>query len=157
MDIGSIIEPNRVLGNVEARSKKHALDILSEMLAGAEEDLTQGEVFDSLINREKVGCTAMQGGIAIPHGCIEGLDRVIGAFVKLGHPVDYDTADGSPVDLVFAIILPKTNGEYHSSDLKEIASLLRDPELLNMLRAAKSSRALYDMLTHHRLAQPASA
>ena len=157
MEIDSIIEPSRVLGNVEARSKKHALDILSEMLAGAVEDLTQGRVFDSLISREKVGCTAMHGGIAIPHGCVDGLDRVIGAFVKLGHPVDYDTAEGSPVDLVFAIILPKTNGECHSSDLQDIARSLKDPELLNMLRSAKSSRALYDMLTHHRSAQPASA
>ena len=157
MEIDSIIEPNRVLGNVEARSKKHALDILSEMLAGAEEDLTQGKVFDSLISREKVGCTAMQGGIAIPHGCIEGLDRVIGAFVKLGHPVDYDTPDGSPVDLMFAIILPKTNGECHSVDLKDIAAALRNPDLLEMLRAAKSSRSLYDMLTHQRSSQTASA
>lgn len=157
MDIASIIEPSRVLRNVEARSKKHALDILSEMIAGADEELGQGEVFDSLICREKLGCTAMPGGVAIPHGCIDGLDRAIGAFVKLGEPVDYDTPDGGPVDLMFAIVLPKTDEEGNTSRLNEIARLFNDGDFLSMLRGAKSSRTLYDMITAHTTAQTASA
>lgn len=157
MNIASIIEPSRVLRNVEARSKKHALDILSEMIAGADEELGQGEVFDSLIYREKVGCTAMPGGVAIPHGCIDGLDRAIGAFVKLGEPVDYDTPDGGPVDLMFAIVLPKSDDDGNIVCLKEVAQLFNDADFLSMLRGAKSSRTLYDMITAHRTAQSASA
>jgi len=147
MDIASIIEPGRVLRNVEARSKKHALDILSEMIAGADDNLSQGQVFDSLISREKVGCTAMPGGIAIPHGCIDGLERIIGAFVKLGEPVDYDTPDGGPVDLMFAVIMPDTPGTDRKACLKDIAQMFNDRSFLAMLRRAKSSRTLYDMIT----------
>jgi len=157
MEIATIVEPSRVLRNVEARSKKHALDILSEMIAGADEDLGQGEVFDSLICREKVGCTAMPGGVAIPHGCIDGLDRAIGAFVKLGEPVDYDTPDGGPVDLMFAIVLPQADEEANADCLREIADLFRDPGFLSTLRDAKSSRTLYDMITTHRMAHSATA
>jgi len=157
MDIASIIEPSRVLRNVEARSKKHALDILSEMIAGADDELGQGKVFDSLICREKVGCTAMPGGVAIPHGCIDGLDHAIGAFVKLGEPVDYDTPDGGPVDLMFAVVLPKSDEDSNIACLKEIAELFRDEDFLSMLREAKSSRTLYDMITAHSTVQSASA
>ena len=157
MNLATIIEPSRVLRNVEARSKKHALDILSEMIAGADDDLGQGTVFDSLICREKVGCTAMPGGVAIPHGCIEGLDRAIGAFVKLGEAVDYDTPDGGPVDLMFAVVLPKSDMAENASCLKDIAGLFADEEFLGLLRAAKSSRTLYDMITAHGTARTASA
>jgi PTS system nitrogen regulatory IIA component len=157
MELESIIEPNRVLRNVEARSKKHALDILSEMLAGADAGLTQGQVFDSLIGREKLGCTAMDGGVAIPHGCVEGLDKVIGAFVKLGEPVDYDTPDGGPIDMMFAVILPRSDKENYSANLCEIAETFNDPAFLEQLREAKSSRSLYDMLAHHHSTQTATA
>jgi PTS system nitrogen regulatory IIA component len=157
MNIAAIIEPSRVLRNVEARSKKHALDILSEMIAGADDELCQSKVFDSLICREKVGCTAMPGGVAIPHGCIEGLDRAIGAFVKLGEAVDYDTPDGGPVDLMFAVVLPKSDQDNNITCLKEVAELFTDEDFLSMLREAKSSRTLYDMITAHRAAQSASA
>ncbi len=157
MEIETIIEPNRVLRNVEARSKKHALDILSEMIAGADEDLSQGKVFDSLICREKMGCTAMPGGVAIPHGCIDGLDRAIGAFVKLGEPVDYDTPDGGPVDLMFAIVLPQTDNDTNAECLREIADLFRNSGFLAKLREARSSRTLYDMITAHRMVQSATA
>lgn len=156
MELDSIIEPSRVLRNVEARSKKHALDILSEMLAGADEGLSQGKVFDSLIGREKLGCTAMEGGIAIPHGCIDGLDKIIGAFVKLGEPVDYDTPDGGPVDLMFAVILPRSGEKDYSGSLCEIADAFGDPGFLEVLREAKSSRSLYDMLTHRHTARTAT-
>jgi PTS system nitrogen regulatory IIA component len=157
MDIASIIEPSRVLRNVDARSKKHALDILSEMIAGADDKLAQGEVFDSLISREKVGCTALPGGVAIPHGCIDGLERIIGAFVKLAHPVDYDTPDGVPVDLMFAIVLPDIAGTERKACLKEAGQMFGDPAFQRMLRSAKSSRTLYDMITAHSAPQSASA
>lgn len=146
-DIGSLIEPSRVLCNVEARSKKHSLDILSELLATAVPELSQGTVFDSLIQREKVGSTALEGGIAIPHGCIEGIDRTYAGFVKLTEAVDYDTADGVPVDLLCGLLLPKGEGAECSHQLQEAAQLFREPGFLDMLRSATSSRSLYEMLT----------
>jgi PTS system nitrogen regulatory IIA component len=157
MDINALIEPGRVLCNVEARSKKHSLDILSELLAAGLEDVTHDEVFDCLIAREKVGSTALAGGVAIPHGCMEDVDSIRCAFLKLSEPVDYDTADGRPVDLVCGLILPKEETDQCSRQLAEVAELFEDRELLQLLRSAGSSRSLYDLLTEYPAAQTASA
>jgi PTS system nitrogen regulatory IIA component len=157
MDINACLEPGRVLCNVEARSKKHSLDILSELLAAGLEDVSHDEVFDSLIAREKVGSTALAGGVAIPHGCMADVDSVRCAFLKLSEPVDYDTADGRPVDLVCGLILPQDEADQCSQQLTEMAELFEDPELLQLLRAAASSRSLYDLLSQYPAARTASA
>ena len=157
MEISAFIVPERVLCNVEARSKKHALDIVSQLLSGADPQLSQGVVFDCMICREKLGCTAMDGGVAIPHGCAGKIDKAYGAFVKLIKPVDYDAPDGLPVDLIFGLVVPAGREDEYRSELKGIADALRNPELLRMLRGSKSSRSLHDMLTQFWPARPASA
>lgn len=157
MDISDVITSDRVLRNVEARSKKHSLDIVSELLASAGETLSQGHVFDSMIRREKLGCTALEGGVALPHGCMEGIDRPYAAFVRLRNPVDYDAPDGVPVDLVLGLALPKGECGCDTDDLADLAELMRSPDLRRMLRDAKSGRALFDLLTHYRPTRSASA
>jgi len=157
MDISDVITSDRVLRNVEARSKKHSLDIVSELLASAGETLNQGLVFDSMIRREKLGCTALEGGVALPHGCMEGIDRPYAAFVRLRNPVDYDAPDGVPVDLVLGLALPKGECGCDTDDLADLAELMRSPDLRRMLRDAKSGRALFDLLTHYRPTRSASA
>ncbi len=153
-DLGSLIDSSRVLCNVEARSKKHSLDILSELLATAVPDLSQGTVFDSLIQREKVGSTALEGGIAIPHGCLDGIDRIYGGFVRLNAPVDYDTVDGQPVDLLCGLLLPLGGEMECSHQLREFARIFHDPGFLDALRGATSSRGLFDLLAGQRPTQP---
>ncbi len=157
MEISAVIESDRVLRNVEARSKKHSLDIVSELLASADESLDRGAIFDSMIRREKLGCTALEGGVALPHGCVDGIDRVYAAFVRLREPVDYDAPDGVPVDLVLGLALPEGEGGCDTKDLAELAELLRSSDLRRMLRDAKSGRALFDLLTHYRPTRTASA
>lgn len=154
-DLGALIESSRVLCNVEARSKKHSLDILSELLATAVPDLSRGTVFDSLIQREKVGSTALEGGIAIPHGCLDGIDRIYGAFVKLSAPVDYDTVDGQPVDLLCGLLLPRGVDMECGHQLREFARIFHDPEFLDALRGVTSSRGLFDLLAAQHPTQPA--
>ncbi|MEJ2515135.1 MAG: PTS sugar transporter subunit IIA [Gammaproteobacteria bacterium] len=158
MIFASLLEPGRVLCNVEGRSKKHALDILSELLASAG-DLDQDEIFSSLISREKLGCTAIDNGVAIPHGRLEGLDRSYGAFLKLSQPVDFDTPEGDPVDLIFGLLVPapaKGSG-CHLEEISVLASALADPGLTRALRRASSSRSLYDLLVNYSEPKAASA
>jgi PTS system nitrogen regulatory IIA component len=157
MEINDVIASERVLRNVEARSKKHSLDIVCELLASADPALTQGAIFDSMIRREKLGCTALEGGVALPHGCVQGIDKVYAAFVRLRHPVDYDAPDGVPVDLVLGLALPEGEGGCDTDDLADLAELLRSGDLRRMLREAKSGRAMFDLLTHYRPTRSASA
>lgn len=158
MTFQSLLQPGRVLGNVEARSKKHALDILSEMLSSAA-DLDQGEVFQSLITREKLGCTAIENGIAIPHGRLPGLAAPVGAFLKLSRPIDFDMPDREPVDLIFGLLVPVAEDDVgcHHEEVSAIATGLGDHVLAAALRRASSSRALYDLLVNHDKSHAASA
>lgn len=146
MNIENLIEPDRVLCNVEARSKKHALEILAELMAKAGQDLTQGEIFDSLITREKLGCTALGKGVAVPHGRLPDIQENVGAFLKLTEPVDFDAPDGEPVDLIFGLLVPEDCGNDHLDDLSRITRALSDTRLRQTLRTASSSRALYDLV-----------
>lgn len=158
MTFGSLLQPGRVLGNVEARSKKHALDILSELLSSAA-DLDQGEVFQSLIAREKLGCTAIENGIAIPHGRLPELEAPVGAFLKLSRPIDFDMPDREPVDLIFGLLVPVPADDVgcHHEEVSAIAQGLSDHILAAALRRASSSRAVYDLLVNHDKSHAASA
>ena len=157
MNIRRLLEPRRALCNVEARSKKHTLDILSELLASGEAEITHTEIFDSLVNREKLGCTALGQGVAIPHARVLGLEGNLGAFLKLSQPVEFDSPDGEPVDLVFALLIPEDCGDAHLDTLARIASAFRDSQFRELLREASSSRGLYDLLIHYDPHRSASA
>lgn len=158
MPFQALLQPGRVLCNVEARSKKHALDILSELLSSAAE-LDQGEVFQSLISREKLGCTAIENGIAIPHGRLDGIESPVGAFLKLTRPVDFDMPDREPVDLIFGLLVPveKRHAGCHHEEISLIAAAFADRALAAALRRANSSRTLYALLTDHAASRAASA
>jgi len=158
MIFSTLLEPGRVLCNVEGRSKKHALDILSELLASAG-NLDHTEIFSSLISREKLGCTAIDNGVAIPHGRLDDLEEGCGAFLKLSRPVDFDKPGGEPVDLIFGLLVPTPakDAGCHLQEIEVIASALADPALTQALRRATSSRALYDLLIHYQAPRIASA
>ncbi len=147
MSISSVLAPGRVVCNVEARSKKHSLDIVCELLAGSGPDLSHDAVFDCMIRREKLGCTGIGWGVAIPHGCAEGIGDVYGAFVKLRKPVDYDTPDSAPVDLIFGMVVPTEDASSYGAELEDIANAFKESEFRRRLRAASSSHELFEILT----------
>ena len=146
MDISEILEPGRVLGNVEARSKKRALEILSELLGHAGEECVANDIFENLVQREKLGCTALGRGVAVPHGRSPGLSGPAAAFVKLHEPVDFDAADGERVDLIFGLLVPEEATENQSAALADVTRLMADATLRGALREATSSSTLYQLL-----------
>lgn len=147
MILEDMLEPGRVLCNVDARSRKHVLEILSELLASAENDLTAGEIFDSLAGRERLGSTALGNGVALPHGRVPGIDASIAAFVRLSDGVDFDAPDAAPVKLVMGLLVPEQASEQNLEELSAIARQLSSSELREALAQATSSSALYELLT----------
>lgn len=147
MSLASLLEPARVLANVDARSRKHALEIISELLAGSSESLAQIDVMDALIDRERIGNTGLGGGIAIPHGRPDGLDRSVGAFLKLSEAVDFNSQDGQPVGLIFAVLVPRSDDNDYFEDVAGVAKALSDGRLVDALAEAGSSRAVFDLLS----------
>jgi PTS system nitrogen regulatory IIA component len=105
------------------------------------------EIFDTLLQRERLGSTGVGQGVAIPHGKLRGLERLVGVFARLARPVDFDSLDDQPVDLVFVLLAPESAGADHLKALARIARILRDPALTQKLRTAEDASGIYSVLT----------
>ena len=146
MLLEEIIKPDSVLCNAHARSKKHCLEILSELLVRSHPGVASEDIFDGLIERERLGCTSLDQGVAFPHCRVDGLNASVGALMKLSEPVEFDAADGESVDLVFGLMVPHDVGQQDHANIRSIAELLRDRELRTKLRNTTSSNELYETL-----------
>jgi PTS system nitrogen regulatory IIA component len=146
MNLENIIRPDSVLCNVTARSKKHCLEILSELLTRPNPDIANEEAFVKLIERERLGCTSLDKGIAFPHCRVAGVRQSSAALIKLLEPVDFDAIDGEDVDLVFGLMVPSEIDEADHAEIEAITEFLRDEALRARLRSANSSSELYDAL-----------
>lgn len=146
MNFENLIKPDSVLCNVNARSKKHCLEILSELLTRSMPHIAKEDVFAKLIERERLGCTSLDKGIAFPHCRIAGLENSSAALIKLLEPVDFDAIDGDAVDLVFGLVVPEDLEKTDYDDIDVITSVLRDADIRTGLRAAATSSELFDAL-----------
>ncbi|NNC77459.1 MAG: PTS sugar transporter subunit IIA [Woeseiaceae bacterium] len=146
MPLEEIIKPDSVLCNANARSKKHCIEILSELLVRSIPDTAADDVFANLIKRERLGCTSLSDGVAFPHCRVEGLEQSCAAMIKLSEAIDFDCSDGEPVDLVFGLLVPKDVDDSQINDIKNISATLADIELRKKLRACNTSNELYTAL-----------
>ena len=146
MDLSDLVKQDAILPSLKANSKKQALQALAEKAAaitGGEER----EIFETLVRREKLGSTGVGGGIAIPHGKLANLDRILGLFARLTKPIDFEAPDEQPVDLIFLLLAPEGAGADHLKALARIARLFREPGVVSKLRASSDKSALYAVLT----------
>ncbi len=146
MSLTDTIKPDSVLCNAHARSKKHCLEILSELLVRSNPDLASETIFEGLIERERLGCTSLNEGLAFPHCRIEGLEENVAALIKLSEPVDFDSPDSEPVDLVFGMMVPSELTDEDRAEIKAMTAVLADEDLRDRLRGAKTSKELFNAL-----------
>jgi len=146
MNITDLLNPERVVCKDNVGSKKRLLEQLSELLAGSSPDLSQQEIFHALLNREKLGSTGLGRGVAIPHGRMAMLEQPVCTFIKLATPVDFDAADGQPVDLVFTLLVPEDSTEEHLQVLSTIAEIFSNTGICTALRACESGNCLLEQL-----------
>jgi len=145
-----LLSPGRILAGVKISSKKRLLELISETLANKNKQLNSREIFESLCAREHLGSTALGNGVAIPHGRINGIEGVEALFLQLKKPLPFDADDGQPVDLIFALAVPKLCTKDHSKLLSGIAERFSDPELVEQLRNASDANELRQMLSSSR-------
>ena len=156
MSLSEILSPQAVLPLVKAQSKKHLLQEMSQAL-GTVVGVDHRIIFETLLTREKLGSTGLGQGIAIPHGRLPSIGKVYGLFAKLAAPIDFDSVDGEPVDLVFVLLSPDHAGADHLKALAKISRLLRASSTLAKLRGAATAEGLYAILTEPPQPQAASA
>lgn len=142
-----LLSPGRILADVRVNSQKRLLELISNTLAKKNNELSAREIFESLCAREHLGSTALGNGIAIPHGRISGTKDVEALFLRLQKPLSFDADDGKPVDLIFALAVPKKCTEDHSKLLSSIAERFGDPELLKQIRTAANANEIWYLLS----------
>ncbi len=146
MSLNDLISREAILPSLKAANKKQALQDISDRAAEVT-GLAAREIFDSLLQRERLGSTGIGNGIAIPHGKLAKCNRITGVFARLEKPIDFDALDGAPVDLVFLLLAPEHAGADHLKALARIARILRDPVITTRLRATRDADGLFLLLT----------
>ncbi|MGC2854769.1 PTS IIA-like nitrogen regulatory protein PtsN [Novispirillum sp. DQ9] len=145
MDITTLISPESVIPNLKVTSKKQALQELAREAATLT-GLHERAVFDTLLERERLGTTGVGNGIAIPHGKLPNLGRLHGLFARLERPIDFEAIDEQPVDLIFLLLAPEGAGADHLKALARVSRLLRDKSMCEKLRGTDTAEGLYALL-----------
>jgi PTS system nitrogen regulatory IIA component len=146
MELGDLLTRDGVLASLRAQNKKQALQEMSAHAARLT-GLEQRDLYEHMLQREKLGSTGLGRGIAIPHIRCRGIDRVICAFARLADPIPFEAIDGDPVDLMFLLISPEHASGDHLKALARISRILREPAHIERLRAARDAAAIYAILT----------
>ncbi|MDC9719953.1 MAG: PTS IIA-like nitrogen regulatory protein PtsN [Gammaproteobacteria bacterium] len=145
MKISDILTPARTLADLNCVSKKRTLESISHWLAEQMPDFNGREVFNALINREKLGSTGFGDGIAIPHCRLSSCTQVTGALIRLSTAVDFDAIDQQPVDLLFVLLVPLEATDEHLQILATLAGSFGQPEYREQLRNAADANAMYQI------------
>ena len=156
MNIGDLLDRSSISVRVSASSKRQVLAVIAE-IAARKLGLDAGDILDALVEREAAGSTGVGHGVAAPHARLEGLERMRGVFVRLEQPVEFDAVDDQPVDLIFALFAPKDAGAEHLRALARVSRLLRQADLREQLRQARSADAVHALLVHDSAARPSAA
>lgn len=151
MDLSDLLAPGGILPGFEATTKKQALLDLATRAAELTK-LDARTIYDTLLQRERLGSTGLGRGIAVPHVKLTGLQGIVCLFARLTKPIDFESLDGEPVDLIFMLLAPDHAGGDHLKALARISRLVREPKVLERLRAAQDVASLKRALT-----QPATS
>lgn len=135
------------VGTAQASSKKVILGQLADRFANVY-DLHPNLVAEQIGQREALGSTGFGRGVAIPHSRLPDLQRPVAAFLRLDAPVDFDAADGMPVDIIFGLLSPETCGTAHLRALAAISRMMRDQRMHDSLVQAPGAEALYSLLSN---------
>ncbi|AWD22267.1 PTS sugar transporter subunit IIA [Pseudogemmobacter blasticus] len=154
MELSSLLVPNAVRVVGQFTSKKRLFQELGEIAAQAY-GMQSALVVDGLQERETLGPTGVGHGIALPHARLEDLTRIAGIFIRLERPLDYDSVDRQPVDLVFGLLAPKDSGVDHLKALALVSRTMRDQGVVSKLRANTDPAKLHAILTEARAPQAA--
>ena len=141
MALADILQPEGIIPALRVHTKKQLLVELAST-ASKITGIAEREIFDVVLQRERLGSTGVGAGIAIPHGKLKGLTKITGVFARLETPVDFEALDDQPVDLVFMLLAPEGAGADHLKALSRIARALRDQDLVARLRSSDTVPAI---------------
>ncbi|MGL4635924.1 MAG: PTS IIA-like nitrogen regulatory protein PtsN [Beijerinckiaceae bacterium] len=146
MPLIDILAPEGIVPSAQATTKKALLEAIAGHAARVA-GLPERVVFETLLQRERLGSTGIGGGIAIPHGKFEGLSHLVGLFIRMEKPIDFEALDGEAVDLVFVLLAPEGAGADHLKGLSRVARILRNSAVITSLRETRDASVMHALLT----------
>lgn len=141
-----LINADNISCHDSASSKKRILQNLGHMLAKNTDAISADNIFQALLERERLGSTGLGKGVAIPHARIPGLTHTIAAMMTIESPVNYEATDNKPVDIAFGLLVPENDGDHHLQHLSRLVTLFRDPETCQKIRNAQNSEQIFELL-----------
>ncbi len=145
MQLSEFIDFDSIRHDLSVSNKRALLNQLAQ-IAGQRLNIDSGRIADAIADRERMGSTGFGGGVAIPHGKMDGLERIYGLAVRLAEPIGYKAIDGAPVDLIFLLLSPPDAGAEHLKALATVSRLVRHAPTLEKLRGARTRDALAAVL-----------
>lgn len=148
MDLSTLLSPDCTRRAVDGSSKKKVLELIGQLASPRLSGTTSFDVFESLLNRERLGSTGIGLGVAIPHGRLASANKPVAILMTLSDPIDFDAIDNQPVDIIFALLVPEDEHEQHLQTLASVAQRLNDKNCTRALRDAQSDQDLYEIFTN---------
>lgn len=147
MLIQQLLTPSRTLCGLEGGSKKRLLEQTSQLIADQNPGMDADVVFAGLLGRERLGSTGIGDGVAIPHCRLPDCPTALGYLITLNEPIDFDSIDGKPVDLIFTLVVPEEACEEHLQTLASAAELFSQEAVRSALRETQSDTALFNVIS----------
>ena len=146
MKISELLNENLIIADLKAGAKQQALEEMVACLTANRHGIDAKDLFNVLIEREKLGSTGIGNGIAIPHGKLEGLDSICLVFARSTAGIEFDSLDGKPAHLIFMLVAPSNSAGVHLKALARLSRLLKEKNFRDDLLAAADSKALYGII-----------
>ncbi len=145
MPLTDLVALDAIIPALKVNGKKQALQEIAAKAAQIS-GYSEKSIYETLTQREKLGSTGVGNGVAIPHGKLPKLDRLVGLFARLERPIDFESLDGQQVSLIFLLLAPEGAGADHLKALARIARVLRDPDTVRKLKDSRDAEAIYAVL-----------
>ena len=144
MNFSDLIRPDNIIVGLRVRDK---LQLLNELARRASARLAIGSsgILAALSARERLGPTGIGRGFALPHARVDGVEQLLSLFIRLSEPIDFESIDGQPVDVVFLLLIPQRTGDDHLAALAAVSREMRRDDVLRQVRAATDAAALYQL------------
>jgi len=144
--VSRLLPLNHVLLDLDVSSKKRLFEQIGLLFENSRQ-IPRARVFDALFDREKLGSTGLGYGVAIPHGRVRNIKEPVCAFARTAAPVPFESPDGQPVRLVFAMLVPDHATEAHLEILSELAQMFSDATLRDALASTQDIQAAHRLIT----------
>ena len=147
MKITSILSEDSIITDLKSKDKVSVIQELAKAVQKAETSINTEELIQTLLEREKLGSTGIGSGVAIPHGKLPQIKNIVAAFGRSKAGIDFDSQDGEPAHLFFALVAPENTAGLHLKALAKLSRVLKDPEFREKLMTSPDQASIYQAIS----------